>query len=60
MGVSLEIFAGLIGWKLVGWKLGKMEDSSGSSHLEGKLLGADVYVYAMPIPVWILHKHLVM
>ena len=26
---------------LVGWKLGKMEDSLGSSHLEGELLVAD-------------------
>ena len=28
---------------LVGWKLGKMEDSLGSSHLEGKLLVAEAY-----------------
>ena len=31
----------------IGWQLGKMEDSPGSSHLEGEL----------PAPVWILHKH---
>ena len=28
---------------LVGWKLGKMEDSLGSSHLEGELLVAEAY-----------------
>ena len=40
--VSLEISVLLVG-NLGGWKLGKMEDSLGSSHLEGEWLVAETY-----------------
>ena len=41
--MSLELSAGFLVGNLVGWKLGKMEDSVGSSHHEGKLLVAEAY-----------------
>ena len=49
--VSLEISAGFIGWKF-GWlEIGKNGRFTGFKSPRGRIV-----VYAMPTPVWILHK----